>query len=60
MRRFIFSSGILSAALAAVTLIRQTRRGPFTWQVGLLWLSWGISLALAISSVVARERQDRL
>jgi hypothetical protein len=54
MRRFIFSSGILSSLATAVALLRQSRRGPFTWQVALLWVSWGISLALAISAVRAR------
>lgn len=60
MRRFIFSSGILSALATAVSLLRQSRRGPFTWQVALLWLSWAITLALAISSVLERDRQKHL
>jgi hypothetical protein len=57
MRRFIFSSGILSSLATAVALLRQSRRGPFNRKVALLWVSWGITLALEISSVLERDRQ---
>jgi hypothetical protein len=58
MRRFIFSSGVLSALATAVSLVRQSRRGPFTWQIALLWLSWAITLALAVSSILERDRRQ--
>lgn len=58
MRKFVFSSGILSALATAVSLLRQSRRGPFTWQVALLWLSWAITLTLAIVSVTERSADE--
>ena len=56
MRAFLFSSSMLSALAAGLGLLRRTLRGPFTWQVGLLWASWAISLVLAIASVQERSR----
>jgi len=58
MRRFLFSSSVISAVLSGVGLARQTLRGPRDWRTGLLWLSWLISIVLAISTVLDRERSD--
>jgi len=58
MRRFLFSSSIVSAVLSGVGLVRQTMRGPRDWRTGLLWLSWLISMILAIAAVLDRSRDD--
>jgi hypothetical protein len=58
MRAFIFSSSMLSAVAAGIGLLRQTIRRPFSWQIGLLWASWVISLVLAIASVRERSRSE--
>jgi len=52
MRKFLFSSAIVSSIATGVGLLRKTLRAPMTWLNGLLWLSWVISLVLAIASVV--------
>jgi len=58
MRRFLFSSSIVSAVLSGVGLVRQTMRGPRDWRTGLLWLSWLISMILAVAAVLDRSHDD--
>jgi hypothetical protein len=57
MRQFLFSSAFLSSIAAGISLLRKTGRGPFTWQVALLWASWIISLVLAIA--VLRQKSAK-
>ncbi|KQT72671.1 MULTISPECIES: hypothetical protein [unclassified Microbacterium] len=60
MRQYIFGTGLLSAITGGVTLLRALRNDePFTWRVALAWLSWGITLALAVGSVVDTRRARR-
>lgn len=60
MRQYIFGTGLLSAITGGVTLLRALRNDePFTWRTALAWLSWGITLALAIGSVVDTRRARR-
>jgi hypothetical protein len=58
MRRFLFSSSVISAVLSGVGLARQTLKGPRDWRTGLLWLSWVISIVLAVSSVLDRNKGE--
>jgi len=51
------SGTFLSAIAAGISLLRKTGRGPFTWQVALLWASWAISLILAI--IALREKREK-
>ena len=60
MRKYLFGTGLLSAATSGIALLRGLRGDvPFTWRVALGWLSWGITLALAIGSVVDTRRARR-
>jgi hypothetical protein len=60
MRQYIFGTGLLSAITGGITLLRALRNDePFTWRTALAWLSWGITLALAIGSVVDTRRARR-
>jgi len=57
MRKYLFGTGLLSAITGGLTLLRGMRENsPFTWRTALAWLSWGISLALAIGAVVDVRR----
>ncbi len=57
MRRYIFSTGLFTAIASGLTLLRGAREGEtFTWRTALAWLSWGITLALAIGAVVDTRR----
>jgi len=57
MRRFLFSSSLTSAIASGLSLWRRTVRGPRDWKMILLWLSWLISMVLAVASVFERERR---
>jgi hypothetical protein len=58
MRRYIFGTGIIGAAATGLAMLRDMREGePFTWRTALIWLSWGITVALTIGAIVDRRRE---
>lgn len=57
--RYLFSTGLLGAITAGISLLRGTRETPITWRAALAWLSWGISLAFAIGAAVDMRRYAR-
>ncbi len=60
MRRYLFSSGLFSAILGGISLLRGIReKEPFTWRTALAWISWGISVTLAVGAVVDTRRARR-
>lgn len=60
MRNYVFGTGLVSAVTGGLALLRAMRENePFTWRVALAWLSWGITLALAIGAVVDTRRARR-
>jgi hypothetical protein len=60
MRNYVFGTGLLSAITGGLTLFRGLRSGEsFTWRQALAWLSWGITLALAIGSLVDTRRAEK-
>ncbi|WP_312677762.1 hypothetical protein [Microbacterium sp.] len=60
MRKYLFGTGIISAVTSGLTLLRSARGDvPFTWRQALAWLSWGITLALAIGTIVDTRRAER-
>lgn len=61
MRNYVFGTGLFSALIGGVTLLRGLRDNdePFTWRTALAWASWGITLALAIGAVVDTFRAKR-
>lgn len=57
MRKYLFGTGLVTAVMGGITLLRGLRsEDRFTWRVALAWLSWGISLALAIGTIVDVRR----
>jgi hypothetical protein len=57
MRKYLFGTGIISAVMGGITLLRGLRGDePFTWRTALAWLSWGITLALAVGAIVDTRR----
>jgi hypothetical protein len=58
MRKYLLNGGVLGAAFGAWSVIQQTRKGPHNWLLVLVWISWGLSLAVAIGAV--RERSKEL
>lgn len=57
--RYLFSTGLFAAISSGVALLRGTREAPITWRAVLAWISWGITLALAIGAVIDTRRDER-
>lgn len=57
--RYLFGTGLIGAITAGISLLRGTREAPVTWRAVLAWISWGITLALAIGSIVDLRRDER-
>lgn len=57
--RYLFGTGIIGAITAGVSMLRGTRDAPFTWRAALAWVSWGITLALAVGAVIDMSRENR-
>lgn len=57
--RYLFSTGLIGAITAGMSLLRGTRDAPITWRAVLAWVSWGITLALAIGAAVDMRRDER-
>lgn len=65
MRKFLTSGALLSSVFSVVPLIRQTSTERRRWKIVLLWVAWGIGVAVAVASVLddideARENELEL
>ncbi len=59
MRKYILNSSIISSVIGAVGVVQTTRKGPRDWRLILMWVSWGITVALAIGSVLQQDEDAR-
>ncbi|MCU1402613.1 MAG: hypothetical protein QOD27_167 [Microbacteriaceae bacterium] len=57
MRKFIFNGHMLSALFVGVSTFQATRRGPRDWRLILSWVSWGLTVAVAVGTVI-KEADD--
>ncbi|MGL3150886.1 hypothetical protein ACSS7Z_11050 [Microbacterium sp. A82] len=57
--RYLFSTGLIGAITAGVSMLRGTRETPVTWRAVLAWISWGITLALAVGAAIDLNRENR-
>ena len=57
MRKFIFNGAVLGAVFGAWSVIQTTRNGPRDWRLVLSWVSWALTLVLAIGSTVSDSRE---
>ena len=60
MRKFIFSTTVLGAIFGGWGVVQQTRSGPRDWRLALMWLSWGLTVAVAIGTVAENARAAEL
>jgi hypothetical protein len=60
MRKFIFNTSLISAVFSGWSTVQATRHGPRDWRLALLWLSWGISVALAVGSIRDEAKQQQI
>jgi hypothetical protein len=59
MRRFIFNTSILSALFGVWGVVQATRKGPRDWRLILMWVSWGLTVAIAVGTVITEADASR-
>lgn len=52
MRKFLFNTTVISAVFGVFGIVQMTRRGPRDWRLVLRWLSWGMTVAIAVGTVI--------
>jgi hypothetical protein len=58
LRKYIFNFSVLSTLFGAAGLVKTTTTGPRDWRLILMWVSWAISLAIAIGTIAERAKDD--
>lgn len=60
MRKYLFGTGLFGVIAGGITLLRALQNNaPFTWRVALAWVSWAISLVLAIGAIFDVRQAER-
>ena len=59
MRKFLFNGSMISAIFGAWGVVQTTRKGPRDWRLVLMWISWGLSVAIAVGTVVKDAESER-
>lgn len=57
MRKYILNGAVLSAVFSAWGVVSATKKGPRDWRLALMWASWGISVAIAVGSVLEESKE---
>ncbi|HEU4756683.1 MAG TPA: hypothetical protein VFS72_08485 [Agromyces sp.] len=60
MRKYLFSTAVLSSIFSAVGVIRASVAGPRDWRLLLMWVSWAATLAIAIGTVADEQKRREL
>jgi len=60
VRKFIFSGTMLSALFGGWSTVQATRRGPRDWRLILMWISWALTVAIAVGTVLKEQDIDEL
>jgi cytochrome c-type biogenesis protein CcmH/NrfF len=59
MRKYFFNTAVLGLLFGGVSAARQTIKGPRNWRTILLWVGWGISVAIAVGEIQEQAREAR-
>jgi len=52
MRKYMFSGTVISALFGGLSTVQATRKGPRDWRLILMWISWGLTVAIAVGTVI--------
>lgn len=58
MRKYLFNGAILGAIGGGWSLVQTTQTGRRDWKLLLMWISWALSLAIAIGTT--KQKSDEL
>jgi hypothetical protein len=59
MRKYLFSGTLLSTVFGGWGIVQTTRKGPRDWRLILMWISWGLSVAIAVGTVIEQSNDAR-
>ena len=59
MRRFLFNTTLLGAIFGGWGTLRTTLRGPRDWRLILMWISWGLTIAIAAGTIVKQAQGSK-
>ena len=51
---------MLSALFGGWSTVQATRRGPRDWRLALMWISWALTVAIAVGTVLKDQDIDEL
>ena len=57
MRKYVFNGAVISAVFSAWSVVSATKNGPRDWRLALMWASWGISVAIAVGTVLEETKE---
>jgi hypothetical protein len=60
MRKYIFSGTVISALFGGLSTVQATRKGPRDWRLALMWISWGLTVAIAVGTVIKEAENGPL
>jgi hypothetical protein len=60
VRKFLFSGTMLSAVFGGWSTVQATRKGPRDWRLALMWVIWGLTVAVAVGTVLKQDELDEL
>ncbi|MGV8876811.1 MAG: hypothetical protein ACOH1K_04815 [Rhodoglobus sp.] len=52
MRKYLLNGTLLSAIAGGWGTFQATRNGPRDWRLILMWISWGLAVAIAVGTIV--------
>lgn len=56
VRKYLFNFSVLSALFGAVGLAKTTSQGPRDWRLILMWIAWGLNVAIAVGTVTQQAQ----
>ncbi|TPW77173.1 hypothetical protein [Schumannella soli] len=56
MRKYLLNTSVLSSLFGAFGLVQTTRKGPKDWRLALMWISWAMTVAIAVGTVIEDNR----
>jgi hypothetical protein len=56
LRKYLLNGTLLSTLFGGWGVLQTTRKGPKDWRLVLMWISWGLSVAIAVGTVIEQTR----
>ena len=51
---------MLSALFGGWSTVQATRKGPRDWRLAVMWIIWGLTVAVAVGTVVKNQETHEL